>query len=269
MSLVDVLEEITNENLEDHVYEIFVTRDTDNTQGLGILSRNNTVELTIGDHDLEITQSISLLQSNSESSTTGAVAWRVSPLLAEWLLDPTSVFHKLVQPHATIVELGAGVAGILGSILGGKVRQYIATDQEHLLKLLRQNISNNVQIEKKTTPNIKVCEYDWEFLETIKNFDSDIEGVNSNGVIIACDTIYNDFLIPHFVNALRKVAVTMGSGAHIFIAQQLRSSEVLEACFAKLLHSGFSIWAVDDTQLSESLRKGFAVHYLALNQENK
>jgi hypothetical protein len=282
------LEEIGADTIQEHIFDLFVERKNENPEGLGWLSRDSEVQVTIADkYDLSIKQSLSLLNSKKESSTTGAVAWRVSPRFCEWVLDENSLFHDLLSsPHSIVVELGAGVAGIVASVIGPRVGRYIATDQSHLLKLLRTNIENNLvssvhsaahysgrkgrgrpKHEHKSalpTSHVLVEEFDWENLDTIGYFENDIRGVGCNGIILACDTIYNDYLIPHFCAAVKLVLSTMGSGSRLIMAQQLRSEEVLESCLVALSGAGLCVYSVESAQLSAELSNGFAVHLTML-----
>lgn len=262
------LEQITLESVEEHIFELFVTRvDAEHDHGLGFIQRKDGIlQLTVADHDLEITQSLSLLNSKIVSSTTGAVAWKVSPLLVEWLLTPRTVLHSLIRSQTTVVELGSGIAGIVASIIGPKISRYLATDQAHLLKLARQNIERNLIKPNTKTRNhethIETVEYDWEYIkETLSNL-SMIKGIGDYGLVIACDTIYNDFLIPHFVNALSAVLREMGPGARVILAQQLRSDQILEAVLNQLLNAGFVLWNIPENKLSNDLQHGFVIHYL-------
>lgn len=69
------------------------------------------------------------------------------------MLEIFNTFHRLVNfirvsvqiiEKFTILELGSGTAAVCASVLLSKVQHFIATDQKHVLKLLRQNIENNV-----------------------------------------------------------------------------------------------------------------------------
>lgn len=271
-AVVDDLEPVGIEELEEHVFELFVDRAV-SERDLGFVGRKeNTLEVTINGQDFEIRQSISLLNSSQEKSTTGAVAWKVSPLFCEWILTPGTVLHSLViNRKRTVLEFGSGVGGILAVTIGPKVGKFIATDQEHLLKLLRENISENLPAPSRKKPvewDVKALEYDWEYAEQlIVNLEDDLVDVDGAGVIIACDTIYNDFLIPHFVNALLTAIRKIGSNCHIILAQQLRAEPIMEAILRELLSRGFSIWNVPDYLLSSELAQGFAVHYVRLNSD--
>lgn len=279
------LEAVSAEDVEEHIFELFVERKNENPDGLGWLARGDEVEITIADkYDLTVRQSMSLLNSKQESSTTGAVAWRVSPRFCEWLLAEGSLFHNVFSSTDTVVvELGAGVAGILASVVGPRVGKYVVTDQMHLLKLLRINIDNNLvpagasgstpkgrrkgRSQTPPTPQspssvgmVTVEEFDWEKPETLGYFDAHIRDVGPRGVIVACDTVYNDFLIPHFCAAVDLVLRTMGPGSRLIMAQQLRSEEVLQSCLEHLISLGLALCSVDSDHLSPALRDGFAVH---------
>lgn len=272
MSFVDDLEAIGIEELEEHVFELFVNRAV-SERDLGFVGRKkDSLEVTVNGQDLEIRQSISLLNSGKEKSTTGAVAWKVSPLFCEWVLTSGTVLHGLVvNRQRTILEFGSGVGGILAVTIGPKVRRFIATDQEHLLKLLRENIAENLPTPSKRKPtewDVKALEYDWEYADQlIVNLEDELLDVDEDGVIIACDTIYNDFLIPHFVNALLTAVKKIGPNCHIILAQQLRAEPIMEAILRELLSRGFHVWNVPDCLLSPELVQGFAVHYVRLNHD--
>jgi hypothetical protein len=198
------------------------------------------------------------------------------------------------------LELGAGVSGIVASTLGPLVKKYIATDQDYVIRILKQNIFENLPTpttrrttKRKTTsrdkrsqypgdrptPCIETLELDWEddcvtslpnLLDQGQTFP---EGA-SNGVdlVIACDCIYNDMLIEPFnticaqICALRSPDQT-GKPTLCVIAQQLRSDEVFES-WLKGFHQSFHVWRVPDTLLTAPLREntGYIVHVGILRQ---
>jgi hypothetical protein len=99
---------------------------------------------------------------------------------------------------------------------------------------------------------------------------------NNNGLdlIIASDCIYNDALIPPFVQTcvelcrLRQVNSQTDSQAPptvCLIAQQLRSAEVLESWLRETMNS-FDVWRIPDEHLIPELREnsGFVVHLAVL-----
>lgn len=254
------LEYIEPEDLEEHVFELFTSRVPDTSHGLGFIQRANKVNISVGEYDLTVTQSLATLNSTTESSTTGAVVWKVAPYFAEWLLKEDTVFHFLLNQDTTIVELGAGSGGVLPCVLAGKVKTYLVTDQRHIIKLARKNIDENAS--SKALSKIECFDYDWEQRESSQPFLSKLDGVQSNGVVLATDTIYNEYLIPHFVNAVSGMIAAMGEGSQVILAQQLRDSQIFEDCLRALMDAGFSVWSVPDHHLSPELVDGFAVHYL-------
>jgi Lysine methyltransferase len=274
MSFFDDLELIDQENLDVHIYELFVNRSRPQvSHGLGFIERKNgTIEVAVGDRDILITQDLSQLNSTTQTSSTGFVAWKVSPLFFEWLQSPECKFKERLNQNSVVVEVGTGIAGIGPAVLGNRIGRYIATDQAHLLKLLKHNVDENTApVSKKPTKRsttssashpVEVVEFDWEYPNTLDNFKDHIADIGPNGVVIACDTIYNDYLIPHFVNAVNLVLDTMGPGSMLFLAQQLRSEEILESALGALISSGLSCYHIPDYALSDKLINGFCVHIL-------
>lgn len=190
-----------------------------------------------------------------------------------------------------MLELGAGVSGVVALTLGPRIKKYIATDQDYVLRLLKQNIKENlpatpaksgnrVKPKKRGSqlatelvdPNIATLELDWE-LDSVSSLpsilgqghtsvDDDTVGVD---VIIACDCIYNDALIEPLnstcVQISRLRAKSQGNPTICLVAQQLRSPDIFEA-WLKSFHRVFHVWRVPDELLTEPLREnsGFVVH---------
>lgn len=209
--------------------------------------------------------------------------WKVTPLFASWISSPTNFLFTsdLLSPSSTVLELGAGVSGIVALSLGPKVSKYTATDQSYVLKLLRQNITENLdsvlppvkkqkgKSGKKTSATegerrIEAVELDWE--------TSDVSHLQPVDFIIAADCIYNEALIEPLNStcaAICKLRTT--SDADIpheakrptlcIIAQQLRSPDVFEA-WLKSFHRLFEVWRVPDEMLDAGLKEGsgFVVH---------
>jgi predicted nicotinamide N-methyase len=219
-----------------------------------------------------------------------AVVWRVTPLFAEWLASPNPLFQAgYLSPDSIVIELGAGIAGIVALTLAPKIKKFIATDQDYVLRLLRQNISDNLptpskpankkQSSKKkfshiaTEPpvsNIEAFELDWE-LDSVSSLpallgqndpNNDDQGVD---VIIACDCIYNEALIEPLNNTCAQIGRLRSSQQHkptlCVVAQQLRAPDVFES-WLKSFHRLFHVWRVPDKLLTEDLREnsGFIVH---------
>ncbi|PYH63340.1 S-adenosylmethionine-dependent methyltransferase [Aspergillus vadensis CBS 113365] len=126
-------------------------------------SRATTIDLTIHDQDYTIHQSPTLLSSSRAGGTTGAVLWKITPLIAEWLSNNTTTTnnnntkvnplwtHNILTPTSTIVELGSGISALLALSLSPKIAHYIATDQEYVQKLFRQNLDENASTITSTS----------------------------------------------------------------------------------------------------------------------
>jgi hypothetical protein len=209
-----------------------------------------------------------------EPILTPTVVWKVTPLFASWISSPKNFLFTstLLSPTSTILELGAGVSGIVALALGPKVAKYTTTDQAYVLKLLRQNIVENLDVvlpqkksakksNKKQTQadeRIAATELDWE--------TSDTSHLAPVDLVIACDCIYNEALIEPLNSTCAAICnLRKEEGAEkptlCLIAQQLRSPNVFEA-WLKSFHEKFEVWQVPDKLLDEGLREGsgFVVH---------
>ncbi|KAK9365824.1 hypothetical protein V1509DRAFT_631914 [Lipomyces kononenkoae] len=307
----------------------------------------------------EVQQSLELLNSIQESSTTGALLWQITPLFAEWLLTPGTVFHDLLfsmrerESGLEVIELGAGTSGILGCALSLALFAchdndsdndsktagcYTATDQSHILPLLKKNMANNIPVVREVAgrvmhtaspmpynsvtiaehdknpqdgtnerdkrhnlrrnvtssrevhklhsrgshsseseqnlPRIEVFELDWEQAETDIKYIRDSLRISRDeltvakkdffDIVIACDTVYNDFLIVPFVNTLKLLA---GEYTHILLGMQLRSHEVQEAFLIEAQSNGLDTWHVLSEHLPERMQSGFAIYYFRRSQD--
>ncbi|KAL2159412.1 hypothetical protein VTH06DRAFT_2416 [Thermothelomyces fergusii] len=116
------------------------------SQNLGFVdSRASTLELTVAGRDFSIHQSPGVLSSNRAGGTTGAVVWKITPLFAEWLASPASPFfaHGVLSPSSVAVELGCGIAGLVGLLVAPRISRYVLTDQPYVAKLVEQNVRDN------------------------------------------------------------------------------------------------------------------------------
>ena len=235
---------------------------------------------------------------------TGTVVWKVTPLFAEWITSQENVlFQTSTAAHDSIVlELGCGVSGILASACAPKIHRYIATDQEYVFKLLKQNLENNATQASKTTGNAKpssrrkapvlrpkrstdagnidILALDWETSDLLSLpgiLSRSIDGSCSIDVILACDCIYNETLVETFVQACADLCRLPGQRSSgllktkptvCVIAQQLRSHTVFEAWLTTFTRV-FSVWRVPDELLTEGLKldQGFVVHIGVLKEK--
>jgi len=282
------------EEIEDSEEEAFLLfSQSVPSQNLGFVDPKATVlELAIGDRDLTIHQSPTILSSSRGRGTTGAVVWKITPLFAAWISSPSNLFHKhgIISPTMPILELGCGISGIIALALAPHVKSYTLTDQEYVMKLLHQNILENspndhssiskgrksaqkpkrgsaAENSSKDISNIISMPLDWETDQVTTSLTGS-DSLGSFSAVIACDCIYNDALIEPLVQTcadacrLRSSVAESNSEPTIcIIAQQLRSSEVFEGWLRQFLKY-FRAWRVPDTELIEGLQSdsGFVVH---------
>ncbi|KAH7383678.1 hypothetical protein BKA64DRAFT_712552 [Cadophora sp. MPI-SDFR-AT-0126] len=260
------------------------------SQNLGFVdSKATLLELTIGDRDLTINQSPTILSSNRGGGTTGAVVWKITPLFARWITSTSFLFKLgILDSKSNVLELGCGISGIIGLSLGPLIDSYVLTDQDYVMKLLNQNLTQNRQGTStaskgrkssskpkrgsastnslQTVSNITARPLDWETDEVTPS----LTGSDSNksfDVVIACDCIYNDALIRPLVQTcvdackLRVTDDPAKSPTVCIVAQQLRSSEVFEG-WLKEFHKAFQVWRLPDKDLIDGLKSdsGFVVH---------
>ncbi|RAL03421.1 S-adenosylmethionine-dependent methyltransferase [Aspergillus ibericus CBS 121593] len=137
------------EEVEDAEEESFLLFSQDiPSANLGFVdSRATTIDITIHDQDYTIHQSPTLLSSSRAGGTTGAVLWKITPLISTWLSTTTTNplwTHSILTPSSTVVELGSGISALIALSLSPKIQHYIATDQEYVQRLFRQNLDENL-----------------------------------------------------------------------------------------------------------------------------
>lgn len=242
-------------NVEEHIFELYSERQLENKLGYHDRS-SNKIEIILpnSQYGFEISQSLSgLSDQKSNSSSTGFVCWDASIHVADWLLASRDCPNKLSK-DLTVLELGSGVGGIIASAIQDKVGRYIATDQKHILKLLEENILNNTSKQ-----NYHVVEFDWENIEYgLQNLDD--LGVSNEAIdlIVACDTIYNEYLIPHFINALKS---TMSHHSVAIVCLQLRDSITFEEFVNTVVDDDeLRAYNIPSDLLNDELTGGFVVY---------
>ncbi|KAE9363093.1 hypothetical protein N431DRAFT_490015 [Stipitochalara longipes BDJ] len=261
------------------------------SQNLGFVDSKATIlELSIGGRDLTIHQSPTILSSNRGGGTTGAVVWKITPLFASWITQPSNLLfkHGILNTTSKILELGCGISGIIGLTLGPLIGTYVLTDQEYVMKFLNQNLvenqpdsSSSVSKSRKSTSkskkdsmrptstntisNIITKPLDWE-TDQITSSLTGSEMKVSFDTVIACDCIYNDALIQPLVDTCRDacqlhVVDENDTSTVCIVAQQLRSAEVFEG-WLKEFHKVFRVWRVPDEELIDGLKSdsGFVIH---------
>ncbi|EGW33399.1 uncharacterized protein SPAPADRAFT_71250 [Spathaspora passalidarum NRRL Y-27907] len=280
-NIVSQFDEIDRNDIDDHIFELY--SEGAPPSNLGYVDRSsNTIEISLPQTgiDLKIKQSLTELSSTKKtSSTTGFLCWWSSVFLVDWL--STSNVTKLLSKSSTVIELGAGVGGICASVLAGKVKRYTATDQKHILKLLKENIESNITTpyvsstltngssskskkdKKDTLPIVDVLEFDWEELEQgMHNYHELTSNSGPPDIILACDTIYNEYLIPHFVNTMKML---LGAESIAIVALQLRDSITIESFIRYvIIDAGLRMSTVSSHMLSGQLRSGYGVYIITL-----
>ncbi|RHZ56209.1 S-adenosylmethionine-dependent methyltransferase [Aspergillus thermomutatus] len=230
------------EEVEDAEEESFLLFSRDiPSANLGFVdSRATTVEVAVHGQDYSISQSPTLLSSSRAGGTTGAVLWKITPLFAEWISAAQSNplwKHSLLTSSSTVVELGCGISGLIALALGRSIRHYVATDQEYVHRLLRENLEANTSAAAANTPktqpkpkgkkraaggqqkpprkqdgpsNITFAALDWELdvpaslrdsIGLQGDDDHDDDGADDKGfdLLLSCDCIYNEALVAPFV----------------------------------------------------------------------
>jgi hypothetical protein len=244
-----------------------------------------SIDVTIGSHDFTINQSPGLLRSNAEAGTTGAVLWKVTPLVAAWLINKGNIFWKesILTDAATVLELGCGISGLIGLSMAPFLSKYILTDQHYVMKTLRHNVAANQPSSVIARPRQKAVAYvtldssleistlDWETDSAI-NVHNALGSHQSVNMLVACDCIYNDFLVKPFVQMCLDICALCPPAPSqtptvVLIAQQLRSDEVFLE-WLRTMMNGFYVWRIPDERLSKELQSGSGyVLHLALKKE--
>lgn len=262
------LRELLGEQVQDAYEETFsLFSENLPSNNLGFVdSKANDIEMDIGGRSVLLKQSPGLLLSQRPAGTTGAVLWKVTPLIASWLASKPRVLYSILSAEATVVEVGCGISGLIGILLAPLINTYILTDQAYVSKKVHENIAANTPTTRRGSKAANIPRFvdlDWETTVPSKVGLSLNDDTNIN-LIIACDCIYNEHLIQPLVNTMAEMCRLRGEDGRrtvILVAQQLRSEEIFEGFMAVLLED-FEVWRMPESELSESLRSGsgYAVH---------
>lgn len=280
-SLLSGLRQINEEDLYEFLYDLYVDHAPPEKQHLGYVDKSRDllqVTLPKSNIDLTISQSLSGLSSGKETSSTGFICWQSAIYMADWILaDSKCPFSQVFEPSSKllVLELGAGVGGVLASVVGPKVGHYVASDQRHILKLLKSNFAANVVSLRYTSATtdkadggqpkrtediewskIDFIEFDWERRDIGTANFALITGRNTPDIIIATDTIYNEYLIPHFVASLKAM---MSDDSIAILVVQLRDEDIVERFLQEVYDQNLFLHAVPDHLLSRELLQGFMV----------
>ena len=248
-------------------------------QDLGMVDgKAAEVEVSIHGRDFTIRQSPGVLQSTRESGTTGAALWRVSVQFAEWLGSKHNALFQqdVLTSESVVLELGAGISGLVPSVLSSRVRKVIATDQQYILKLLQENIDANRPVDRKQPSsqsktnrlpkpsNIEVFALDWETDDVATTLR--VHGLE-NGVdaIVVSDCVFNYALIEPLVETCRTICQSRTcnereeesrsrSPTLCIVAQQLRQPEVFQQWLVAFSRA-FRVWRLPNSILNAGLEE--------------
>ena len=228
-----------------------------------------------------------------------AVIWRVTPLFAEWISSPSNVLFRqqVLTQDSVVLELGCGISGIVALTLLPRIKRYLATDQDYVLKLLNENLVENTPTSAtparqssgpigRTKPRtiqiprasraVETMALDWE-LDSLAALPDllKVGSVHQSGMIdavIACDCIYNEALVDPFVRTCTELcrlseAASSGTPTVCIVAQQLRSPTVFQ-CWLSEFQKAFKVWRVPDELLTEGLKgnSAFVIHVGLLHE---
>lgn len=208
------------------------------------------------------------------------------------MASPANVFfkHDILDSDSAVLELGCGISGIIALSLAPRIRLYVLTDQDYIMKLLHENLRENQLVVsssrgRKSTakpkrgsaaapapapiqnPIILTQALDWE-TDKVTSSLTGSKSCQSFDAVIACDCIYNDALIEPLVQTcvdackLRSAEFVDNQKPTVcIVAQQLRSAEVFES-WLKVFNRSFHVWRVPDEELIDELKSGsgFVIH---------
>ncbi|KIV97227.1 hypothetical protein PV10_01002 [Exophiala mesophila] len=257
------------------------------SNNLGFVDQKaEVIELEIAGREYFIRQSPGLLNSNNHSGTTGAVLWKVTPLLAEWLSSRPPILAALnaLHPQATVVELGCGLNGLIGQVLSHSVRRYVFTDLPFIIRHLKTNLveatpsrrKHEQKHKKPTSPPtrpvpgqdvLQFCALNWETDEA-ETLNPTLTSDGSIDLVILCDCVYNEYLVKPLVQTCADICRLGQKGNKppvMIIAQQLRSDIVFEEFLDKLIQH-FNVWRVPGDKILSGLgtNSGYVVHLAIL-----
>jgi len=299
MGFIDLFGRLGQE-VEDHEEETFLLFSRDiPSQNLGFVDAQATeIELSIAGKEYVVTQSPAVLTSNRGGGTTGAVLWKITPLVAEYLADDKNILRQtgVISSGSVVIELGCGVSGLIGLVVGPTLQQYVLTDQSYVARFVEKNISENKAVmrpaaskKKKskqalvpTLENVVFKALDWELDEVTAGLTG-LDHIRSFDVVIACDCIYNEALIEPLVRACVDVCTlrekdreTDNSQATpslpstlCIVGQQLRDPDIFDG-WIKEFHKYFRTWRLPDEVLSPTLQSspGFVLHCGVLRESS-
>ena len=244
-------------------------------QTLGIIDKAAAnLEVNVHKQTFDIQQSPALLCSGREAGTTGAVLWKITPMVANWLCCTDNFLwkHGWLKNNSTIMELGCGISGLvplsMASLLADGL--YILTDQQYMMKQLGKNVTANRHLNRRKTSHqgldIHTMTFDWE-TDDVANVSRLLESKKRHlELILACDCVYNEYLIHPFVDVCHRLCALRRNASKqtgLLVCQQLRSQEVLQTWLEEMLKE-FVVFRIPFENLPEDLQRGYVLHFAVL-----
>ena len=263
--------------------------------------KSTEITLTIAGQEICVQQSPTRLTANRKEGTTGAVLWKVTQFVAEWLRRPCNPLfaNGILNSRSTVLELGSGIAGLIALAVAAQVGSYVLSDQEHVLRPLEMNIERNLAMTHQVRPkhskdrqkgslgstgisgsNIRTFKLDWE-TDSMSNLNAAL-GLGSQSMgdgvdcIIASDCIFNYHLIEPFITTCVEICrlqtnITRSGRTLVLIAQQLRSHEIFTLYLASMLRY-FHVYDITKTGGTDNFHDlagpGYSLHLAFLRNEN-
>lgn len=195
----------------------------------------------------------------------------------------------MLGPGSNVVELGCGISSLVALLLGPLVARYVATDQEYVRRLFRENLLSNLPVaykpastrskkkekgkaksptgRKENSENVAFMPLDWEVNSAVALKEAIPDG-DGFDLLVSCDCVYNEALVAPFVRTCAEVCRLREDPERktvCVIAQQQRAPEVFEAWLREAMRE-FRVWRVADQVLGDGLKlgSGYVVHLLVL-----
>ncbi|KXN68370.1 hypothetical protein CONCODRAFT_72298 [Conidiobolus coronatus NRRL 28638] len=199
-----------------------------------------SLNFQVNQFDLKIEQ----LNQSGEHGTTVWDSSKVLSLFLIQMLNTRSKFEDRSNKYCLELGSGCGLAGLSAASTGVKT---ILTDLNHIVPLLKQNISINkygieerwagYNMNQQSTPlnyqdQIQVRELNW------LDFDKDQFEEIKFDYILAADCIYEIELIPPFLQAVIQFS---SFKTQIFVSLEPRDPRVIDAFVEESKKHGFSV----------------------------
>lgn len=238
---------------------------------LGYVSLAQSVTVSIQGVSYTVQQRPEYLKHGK--GVTGAVLWRTTPVLLEYLVRCPWFSLEGKSPSQMILELGSGI-GLGACVLGKTFPECVVVASDHdtaLLKLVRKNLDRNFG------DDVRVVELDWadpasSYLPALTSC-SPGKGASLEW-IVCLDCVYSPHLATLLVKCLNTL-IDQYPSVKIIIGQQIRE-ETVHADFIHALSLTLNVWRLktameqdedeDETQKADAkLIEGYSI-YLATSK---